>query len=290
MILPRRVRTRVALAAACRLGSAFAGPCSGLLTPPVFVLGFNNSGKSTFVRRLALHSSLEVYPNEGNGTLWFPGFFPWVSSGQSIPPIWHDPEGFVEAALTSRKDPDFTSARAHLAVFQLISGRQRLLVDSGMAAAIASHLATAFPESKFLHVVRDGRIAAYVTAQLEWSRMLRAPARYQAVGCSLDFDSVLHRMARYWAWTVESMDTLAQKHPDAVLEVRYEDWCHDPVGCEGEVREFIGEDPALRPPPPPDTGSMRRMSSFIAEQIRPAQADLIDHAAGKALQAKGYSL
>ena len=288
MILPRRVRTRVALAAACRLGSAFAGPCSGLLTPPVFVLGFNNSGKSTFVRRLALHSSLEVYPNEGNGTLWFPGFFPWVSSGQSIPPIWHDPEGFVEAALTSRKDPDFTSARAHLAVFQLISGRQRLLVDSGMAAAIASHLATAFPESKFLHVVRDGRIAAYVTAQLEWSRMLRAPARYQAVGCSLDFDSVLHRMARYWAWTVGSMDTLARQRPEAVLQVGYERWCRDPVPCEMEVREFVGEGPHHGVLPPPDTVSMRQMSNFILEQITPSQAEVIDHALGDVLQAKGY--
>lgn len=109
------------------------------LRNPVFVVGFNNSGKSTVVKRLARSPELCVFPGEGNGELWFPGFFPWLRSEVQIKPIWSDPDRFVDAVLAARHGR-FLSARAQLGAYEALNAGRMLVNDSGMLAALAPEL------------------------------------------------------------------------------------------------------------------------------------------------------
>lgn len=67
------------------------------LTAPVFVVGFNNSGKSSAVQALRHLPDLSIYPGEGNGELWFRGHFPWITSHAPVAPIWVSPDEFIRS-------------------------------------------------------------------------------------------------------------------------------------------------------------------------------------------------
>jgi hypothetical protein len=283
---PRAVQLGQALAR--RLGPTFPGFFSRRLSPPLLVLGFNNSGKSTIVRNFQLGGDCLLYPGEGNAELWFPGFFPWIESAASFPPIWYDPERFISEVLGRRND-DFRNARAHLAVYQIAMGGKTVIVESGMLAALARHLPQILPESRIVHVLRDGRIASYITARLEWAKMLKSPARYREAGCELDFPSVLDRMARYWAWTVEGLDALHAAEPGRVMELRHETWCQDPTGEERRLRAFCGCSPSENGAGrSQDTGSYVEMSNFILDLISSQEMEIIESAAGRTLASKDY--
>ena len=66
-----------------------------------------------------------------------------------------------------------------------------------MLAALAPDIAKDFPDARFVHFIRDGRLAAYITARLEWSRIIRSPGKYIEFYCPLSFSEVLKKMAEY---------------------------------------------------------------------------------------------
>lgn len=284
-IQPGASRTRITQGLARRLARGLPSFSAGKLADPVFVVGFNNCGKSRLVKRLAQESGLLVYPDEGNGELWFPGYYPWISSDVPVGPIWSNPDAFLQSVLASRRD-GFLQARAQLGAYQWLNGGRRLVHDSGMLAALAPELLERFPDARFVHVVRDGRLSSYLTARLEWSRMLRAPGKYLAQGCPLDFRSVLERMAGYWAWTIGRMDVVGRRLPGKVLELRYEDWWHQPEGAVSQVCEFL-EVPlqgAVQP-----AARLEDLSPLLRAEMTREELEMVEGVIGPALAAKGYA-
>ena len=174
------------------------------------MIGFNNGGKSTIVRTLRRSFNLCVFPGEGNAELWFPGFFPWIESTPPVGPIWSNPGAFVEAVNQTRSD-GFRTARAFLGAYQWLYGGSEILNDSGMLAALLPDIAPMFPDAKFIHVVRDGRVASYLSARQEWTNIMRSVDRYGAYGVGTDFGNVLRRMSQYWAWSLDRVSVVLPK-------------------------------------------------------------------------------
>jgi hypothetical protein len=254
------------------------------LHDPVFVVGFNNCGKSTVVDLLAQRPELLIYPGEGNGELWFPDFFPWIESSVDVGPIWSDPHRFIAAVMARRSD-GFLSARAQLGAYQWLNGARRLINDSGMLAAVAPDTLGMFPDARYIHFVRDGRLSSYITARIEWSRIIRSPRKYLAYGCPINFSGVLERMAQYWAWTMDRMDEVKMRMPGQVLELRYEEWWRQPDQGVREILEFLDLGSPHQPPPPP----LQDLSESLRAEMTCAEVELLERTIGPALARKGYT-
>ena len=255
------------------------------LKNPVFVLGFNNSGKSTAVSHLRRVNALCVYPGEGIGELWFRGHYPWISSAVSVPPIWAAPDEFICSVKDACRD-SFRLSRAQLGAYQWLASGSNLLNDSGMLAALAPDIMNDFPDAKFVHFVRDGRLASYITARLEWSRIIRSPGKYIEYDCPLRFSDVLRKMAEYWVWTMRRMDEVSSSMPGSVLEVRYEDWWSDPEPMIDSVARFIGVSPpeeSKRYVPKTD------LTQHLLTEMPNDELAMLEDIVGPTMRDKGYS-
>lgn len=84
-------------------------------------------------------------------------------------------------------------------------------------------LAAAFDESKFVHIIRDGRDVALSLLEVEW-----AP------------DSIVD-VARFWKQRVEAgRQTGEALGPSRYAELRYEDFVRDPEGNTRRICDFLG--------------------------------------------------
>lgn len=232
--------SRVAAVLADRL-AAFRLPLANRLTArPIFVVGFNKSAKSMIVDGLARMPGLSVYPGEGNGNLWFKGFYPWPTAAGHPRPLWADPDGFVAAVMESGAGR-YDRSRAQLGLYRLFRcPRDRLLVDSGMLAAVLPEVLQSLPEAQVVHVIRDGRAVCRIAQQKTLKRIRANPAAYAQSGCRTDPAAVLGAQAKYWCWTLDRVAQVEAASPDSVLRVRYEDWCADPRRELVSIARFLG--------------------------------------------------
>ncbi|MCC5859841.1 MAG: sulfotransferase [Ectothiorhodospiraceae bacterium] len=214
--------------------------CAGaMLKSPVFVVGFNKSGKSLITSYIANCSGVSVFPGEGNDVLWFKGLYPRHVRPSHVKPLWLDPDSFVREAIDS--DPDrFFKAKSILSIYQLLRAPTGILVnDSGMLAAVLPEIIEYFPGAKFVHVVRDGRVVSYVAAR----KIMQDGSSNELIRkkCSRhEFESVFQAQAKYWCWILDRVESVRCKNPDSFLTVRYEDFCKDPQRVFLSVREFVG--------------------------------------------------
>ena len=276
---------RVALGLCSRLARSNPKYFADKLKNPVFIIGFNNGGKSTLLNALLQQVSFCKYPDEGNAELWFRGFFPWIEAQPKVTPIWYDPELFIKEVINSRDD-DFVQTKAYLGAYQWLMGNDGIINDSGMLGALLPDIVSLFPGARFIHIVRDGRVASYLSARKEWSNMMRSPAKYQSVGCDLEFDSVLKRMARYWGWTVNRISTLSV-FTDNYLEIRYEDWCSEPNIVLDRAKSFLGAGDSEVPFE--FSQNIINMNPIIFSDLTDRDKDIFKSEIGEELSQKGYS-
>jgi len=255
------------------------------LKSPIFFVGFNNGGKSRLVNLLRTDLSASFYPDEGNGEFWFRDFFPWAEAQPDITPIWYDPDAFVAKVLAHRSD-NFQLSRAYLGAYQYLMNTPSIVNDSGMLGALVPDMYKAFPDAKFVHVIRDGRVASYLSARREWCNMMRSPAAYQAKGCSLDFQDVLARMIRYWAWTVKRVKSVAEQDANKIFEIRYEDWCEKPEGVYHELVQFVeNKTPSQKCL---KHLNLKNMNDIVLNDYTERDIETVQRAAGKELKELGY--
>ncbi len=255
------------------------------LQNPIFVVGFNNSGKSSAVRMLSQINGLNIYPGEGNGDLWFRGHFPWIESQVSVQPIWVSPGHFIQSVKDGCGN-SFSASRAQLGAYQWLTRGSNLLNDSGMLAALAPDVVSSFPDGKFIHFIRDGRLASYITARLEWSRIIRSPGKYIEYDCPLRFFDVLRKMAEYWVWTMERMDLLSDFAPESVVELRYEDWWLDPDYMVDAVASFLG----MAAPNVKEQALKGDLTEHLLSEIPATELAMLNEILGPSMIKKGYTL
>lgn len=279
--------SRIMRRMAVTYGPTLIGIGTRLLRRPVFVVGFNKSGKSLIVQGLAQQRDLTLFPGEGNDVLWFRGFYPWADAGRVGSPLWHDPETYIRAVLASRGD-NFREARAQLGLFQFLRApRRAILNESGMLAALLPSIVPGFPDAKIVHIVRDGRVVSILAARKCLARIRQEPDRYQAAGCPLTFAGILEAQARYWCWTLDRVGSVEEANPESVMAVRYEDWCEDPCAVTVEICTFVG----LRGPftRPAFDGPIKNQNQEVLDSISTYELSTLQQAQSRHLCRMGYS-
>jgi hypothetical protein len=265
------------------------------MNSPTVVLGVSRSGTTLLKAMLDAHSQLAI-PSESY-------FLPqlWDRHGERPDRdafvedltrlervrVWGvDPED-VRARLTER--PSF--AEAVQSIYQLYAESRSKPRFGDKTPLYMQHLDVlerAFPDARYVHIVRDGRDAA-----LSMIAMKRKPrfnlARPRGLG---DF-------ACAWRREVRAARRFGRTHP--YLELRYEDLVAEPESRLREVCAFLGleyepgmleyhrrEDPSLyadhprlAQPPVRDARSWRK-------EMPPAEAELFEALAGDLLAELGY--
>ena len=92
-----------------------------------------------------------------------------------------------------------------------------------------------FPESKFIHVIRDGRDVAVSG----WYHNLRVTPNWAREKFG-NIDAFAENMARNWSREIEIVEAFGEQNPGVMHEIRYEDLLHDPAAELARILEFLG--------------------------------------------------
>jgi hypothetical protein len=259
------------------------------------VLGVSRSGTTLLKAMLDAHSQLAI-PSESYflPQLWDrhgarperDAFVEDLTRLERVRDWGVDPED-VRARLPERP----TFAEAVQSIFQLYAESRRKPRFGENTPLYMQHLDVlerAFPGARYVHIVRDGRDAAF--SLLAMTRRPRFNlSRPRGVG---DF-------ACAWRREVRAAQRFGRSHP--YFELRYEDLVAEPESRLREVCAFLeleyepamleyhrredpslyADHPRLAQPPVPDTRSWRR-------EMRPADAELFEAIAGDLLSELGY--
>ncbi len=142
--------------------------------------------------------------------------------GHLAPPAWINPEEVREAIISSPPASYAEAVRLVYGLYAAKSGRTRYADKTPLNTLMIEPLAKTFPESRFVHIIRDGRDVAL-------SLLYRRFGRGHIV-----------EAARYWRRRVTVGRGAGRRiGPARYREVRYEGLLENPEGTVRELCEFI---------------------------------------------------
>jgi hypothetical protein len=268
------------------LARLIPGAFTSRLDAPVFIVGFSKSGKTLIRNILNKHPEVNVYPEEAN-EIWHPTLYPWHKYRGSTPPMWIDGKQFISASLS-----DWTAAyqrriKAHLGAYHFLTRRKFLIIDSAMIAMLLPSLSLLFPDAKFIHVYRDGRIASFLAAERQYKKYLHHPEAYHGVGLRFGaLDEVYELMARHWVEVIEAVDMFrinSTNTSSRMLELSYEEFCASPSQQTARILEFIGAAPISL-----DAKRVTNRNSHDFERIPKQNGERVQSILTGTLASKGY--
>ncbi len=211
-----------------------------MTAPPVFILGSPRSGTTLLshlllsaggfaVVRSELHAMNIVGPRYGG--------LKREADREALIEAWietevHQRTGVSDARLAELVREGVSSAtdflRAVMGEVCALQGADRWSDCTPENAAHVEELAAAFPEARFLHVVRDGRDVA-----VSMTKKGMAHPAPRDEGRELEVAAVL------WEWFVQRAREGCASVAERTVEVRYERLVSDRAGTLGEVAEFL---------------------------------------------------
>lgn len=226
---------------------AHVAPQVGLdaLARPVFIIGVPRSGTSVLTRVLLTHPEIGGFPQEGNH-LWHPKLYPWRTQADAaqVSPYEIAPEQFSRHSMSLWTPADSERIRATLGVAQFLCGTPVVINKSAMVCFMIPHVLSVFPGAKLIHVVRDGRAAAYSRMIKEGEKMEAHAQIYQERGYLISRSELLEHAARAWQDSIEEIARQDVKHGlserATLIEVRYEDLCAQPSETMARLTAFMG--------------------------------------------------
>jgi hypothetical protein len=158
--------------------------------------------------------------------------YPWQKDGNQNLIRRAIPEPYEAARIWQRllPEPGVDVADHAQAIRQVLSAHCRfwhlrfIVVKYPTLNSHIDLLRAAFPASRFLHIVRDGRSVAFSLRE----KFMRKESRKQ---------EALRQSADYWVETIKHVSALPRED---VLELRYEDLCDDCHGMLRKILEFVG--------------------------------------------------
>jgi hypothetical protein len=282
------IRTRQLEFTAKALGATMPGLCPQPRNP-YFFIGCGRSGTTLLARLLSRHPQIAAYPYEAN-ELWHPGSVPWNRTLPETLPIWFDPYAFTASSLARRTSKDDRRLKATFGIYQRLVSGERFLNKSVLVTFMVDKIRELLPDSRFLHVCRDGRAVALSAARKEAKRIEQFPQPYESRGIRWPFDALIDRFALYWQAHVLEIETL--KRQGALVEgvdlheLTYEDLCADPAQELGRIAAFMQIDPNEFPEVPPAFVSSKNYKYLedLDEQTLARLSDLIR----RGLELRGY--
>lgn len=240
--------------------------------PPVFIVGAGRSGSTAFHHAFARHPHvswvskiLDVLPTQERLNaavlkgLDTPLLGAALSRGiiepghlkpseayaywERIAPGFSEPfRDLVETDLTERTKANLQGAVERLTV----TGRPTPLIKITGWPRIG-YLQAAFPDAKFIHIVRDGRAVVNSIMQIDFWEGWRGTKGWRGLDMTPEqaarWDASGQSFVTLGAMELSDMfDAMVAAAPlvprDRFLELRYEDLCDDPVGSFENVCEF----------------------------------------------------
>jgi hypothetical protein len=198
------------------------------MTAPIFVGGAARSG-TTLLRVI-----LDSHPNIACG--------PELKITPYVAQMWFELQTTFTTTLKeyhiTEEDMNRVFAgvlSAFLEKYRKAEGKPRIAEKSPSNIFFFGHLASMFPKSPFVHIIRDGRDVVCSLMTMDW--------RDPKTGKAFDYTQDVKKAAEYWASAVR-IGREAQKDPmirSNYLEIRYEDLVTDPEKTLKPVFTFIGE-------------------------------------------------
>jgi hypothetical protein len=200
-------------------------PLAQLVEEPVFVVGAARSG-TTWV-----HDVLRAHPQVA-GVFESMLFEPLNGVGGLLGRAhWSDPpRGVARLADRAEVVADVRRLASDVLGHALQPHHRYLVEKTPSHVHVMREIAEVFPDSRFVHVVRDGRdvCVSWRFARRTWARgWHRAPAGLEVA-----------RIARRWQRAVRRGREQAAELGDRVLEVRYEELRADPFPWYRTLFEF----------------------------------------------------
>jgi Sulfotransferase family len=256
---------------------------------PHFFIGCGRSGTTLLARLLSRHPQIAAYPYEAN-ELWHPGSFPWHRTLPETLPIWVDPYAFTTSSLARRTPKDDHRLQATFGIYQRLVAGKCFLNKSVLVTFMVHKIKELLPDSRFLHVCRDGRAVAVSFARKEAQKIEQFPEPYESRGIRWPFETLIDRFALYWQAHVLEIE--AQKGQKTLVEgvdlheLTYEDLCADPARELGRIAGFMRIDPSAFPEVPPEliSSTNHKYREELDEQTLTRLSDLIR----LGLELKGY--
>jgi len=234
--------------------------------PPVFIIGVGRSGSSVFHRMLCQHPSaawlsrlLEWAPQRGgrNRLLMQAIDLPWIGTwlADHLEPsecyaYWDSLyRGFSEPVRDLVADDVSLDVPPRIinSFRQHLTSRRPQLVVKITGWPRLDFLHRVFPDARFIHILRDGRPVAASFLQVEWWDGWRGPNhwRYGPLTAAQDEEWRRYNMSFValagiqWKILMDAMESAKRACPRAaLLELRYEDICDDPMSCFRQATEF----------------------------------------------------
>lgn len=236
---------------------------------PVFVIGCGRSGTTLVFHALAEHSDFAWISNWsnrfGDSATWLslamlrhaPGVRALGTSGVRPRPVegyrlWTDCfPGFNRPArdLAARDCSDTCAERMRARVLRHMTVQHRArFIAKYTGWSRIGFMDRAFPDARYVHVVRDGRAVAASLLEVGFWEGWRGPEQWRWGPLAEADDQVWNAHDRsfavlaglQWKLLVENIRTAGAEVGERYREVRYEDFVQDPLGSVDGLRHWCG--------------------------------------------------
>jgi hypothetical protein len=209
-----------------------AGTPIELCTSPIFVIGSFRSGTTALAKSLGEHSELWYGKHESNfvtGIFSRMDFDQLAASGET----WLEKNQLTKGALAASLGLGVN------ALFSSRSGGKRWIEKTPRNALIGPTLAAAFPDSVFIHTLRDGRYV--VNSMLHFMDAIadHTKANWTARGYTPEWTKGFRKACGFWPKFVKAAMELEADQPDRCLTVRYEALVEDPEQVFRRIFQFL---------------------------------------------------
>ena len=276
---------RYLLGPALRVATHAAAFCGLVLPPlqcrgrnPVFIVGCSRSGTTLFAEIFGGHP--DVCNVMDVAQVWDPDYYVWNSDD-------YRDESRATAWEASR-------IRTSLGLRLLLSGRSRLVNKNNQNSLRLRFIRKLYPDARIVHVLRDARpVVLSNVSRLDKDAYRRSfPfGRFPKPVAWRDYleKPLIEQFAHQWrdVTTIARDDGLTLFGDGGYIEVRFEEFCADPVAELERIDRFCGLRPGVRHP-----GIADRIASGESDAWRDrllgADLDRIIQIAGAQLAALGY--
>ncbi|HMV68763.1 MAG TPA: sulfotransferase [Myxococcota bacterium] len=236
---------------------------------PIFLIGTGRCGSSLLLQLLGYHPDLAWISHY---TAWLPGAGRWATlsrlhempglggllvdpTSRLIPQPTESYRGLIQATdglfvapreLEARELTPIARdrLRALAAAHTRAQGKPRFLMKHTGFPRVA-YLRAAFPDARFVHVVRDGRSVAASLCRVDWwsGEAQWGWGRLSDEDRRLYIDSGYHELVLaglYWKVLMEHYERARAETPaDALLEIRYDALVSAPRDTLAKILEFV---------------------------------------------------
>jgi Sulfotransferase family len=246
------------------------------LVAPIFLVGSPRSGTTLTVTLFATH------PDVAN----------WSEAGRLWDPIhYHDPEAEHHWSAEDATPGRIRRLHRWCEWYRQSHGKARFVNKHPRNSMRIAYLRRAFPDARFIHVIRDGRaVVSSILAQIgRRERRQKRPMGGFAKPPgwrALLRDDLAEQTALQWQAIVRHVREQREELGDAYTEVRYETLCAQPRETYRTLFAFAGltNDAAALAGIPEQLD----VSEGWRERLTPEQLATIEKAAGDLLRELGY--